>query len=75
MPTNHQQERKLTDNLAIIIIRITDFLSWTASNNVPVDFISTHEYPTDINPTYRDVMQDGKILTSQMLLIHPAETY
>jgi len=29
---------------------LTDFLAYTTANNVPVDFVSTHEYPTDITP-------------------------
>ena len=29
--------------------------------NAPVDFVSTHEYPTDITPTYRNVMTNGKL--------------
>jgi len=37
---------------------ISEFLNFTASVNAPVDFVSTHEYPTDIQPTYRNVMTD-----------------
>jgi len=35
---------------------IPEFLNYTKTYNVPVDFVSTHEYPTDIQPVTRDVM-------------------
>uniref|UniRef100_A0A7S4MRI3 Glycosyl hydrolases family 39 N-terminal catalytic domain-containing protein n=1 Tax=Vannella robusta TaxID=1487602 RepID=A0A7S4MRI3_9EUKA len=35
---------------------LTEFLNYTSAVNAPVDFVSTHEYPTDITPTYRNVM-------------------
>lgn len=41
--------------------RLTDFLNFTSANGIPVDFVSTHEYPTDIQPTYRNVMHNGKL--------------
>jgi len=35
---------------------IADFMSFTRQNNVPVDFVSTHEYPTDIEPLATDTL-------------------
>jgi xylan 1,4-beta-xylosidase len=40
---------------------VSDFLKFCRTNNVPVDFVTTHEYPTDIVPLRRDIMK--KVLT------------
>lgn len=37
---------------------LTDFIKFCTSNNVPYDFIATHEYPTDLTPSYRSLMRD-----------------
>jgi len=36
---------------------ITDFLNYCIANNVPVDFVTTHEYPTDLPNPQRDDME------------------
>lgn len=36
---------------------ITDFLTYCQANNLPVDFVSTHEYPTDLPDPKRDDME------------------
>ncbi|KAF0975075.1 hypothetical protein FDP41_005828 [Naegleria fowleri] len=35
---------------------IQDFVNYVRSNNVPNDFVSTHEYPTDIEPLATDTL-------------------
>jgi len=45
--------------------RIPEFLQFCSQNNVPVDFISTHEYPTDIQPVTRNVMQNVTSIARQ----------
>lgn len=35
---------------------IQDFVNYAKSNNVPYDFVSTHEYPTDIEPLATDTL-------------------
>src|SRR3990167_5701295 len=47
--------------------RIPEFLSFTSANNVPVDFVSTHEYPTDVSPPLLS-LQSGLSLSSPFLL-------
>ena len=36
---------------------LTETIQFCEANNVPIDFISTHEYPTDITPTVRNTLQ------------------
>jgi xylan 1,4-beta-xylosidase len=36
---------------------IPEFVKFTKQNNVPVDFVSTHEYPTDTPPDERNQLQ------------------
>lgn len=36
---------------------IPAFKSFVLANNLPLDFISTHEYPTDVEPLQRDIMK------------------
>jgi xylan 1,4-beta-xylosidase len=40
---------------------LPEFVSWCKSNHVPLDFVTTHEYPTDVQPLQRDIMT--KVLT------------
>jgi len=40
---------------------LTETLNFCEENNVFIDFISTHEYPTDIVPTQRDTLK--KVIT------------
>lgn len=35
---------------------ITNFLDYCSKNSIPVDFVSTHQYPTDIEPAQVDAM-------------------
>jgi len=37
---------------------ITEFLSYVTENDLPIDFVSTHLYPTDYSPLRRDIMQN-----------------
>ena len=42
--------------IAIVQLFLACVRIFAQSNSVPVDFVSTHEYPTDIMPYSRDVM-------------------
>jgi xylan 1,4-beta-xylosidase len=37
---------------------LTEFIDFCEANNAPYDFIATHEYPTDIVPSNRNIMKE-----------------
>lgn len=36
---------------------IDEFLEFVRENSVPMDFVSTHSYPTDVRPLHRDMLK------------------
>jgi len=48
---------------------LADFIKFCVGNNVPYDFIATHEYPTDENPSNRNIMK--QVMTESRATVGP----
>ncbi|KAF0984859.1 hypothetical protein FDP41_000758 [Naegleria fowleri] len=49
---------------------IPEFIQFTKSNNVPLNFISTHQYPTDEFPVLRDFLWQNVKKTKSIVVDH-----
>jgi len=48
---------------------LSDAMEFAAANNFTLDFISTHEYPTDVPVTTRDTLQQVRSIISTYLVL------